>query len=226
MSGCSCSKRSSTRSPKRWSSRRPTPPDGRGGSSTSTMRSARRIARTHRSTPCRDSFRSRTRPADCCSRESCSFSRKSPTSPTAPSHKRRDSAHAIDPLALLGEAGIDPARVEAHFEPYQGLDTQFVLKRLQAALNPPPGVTLSVDGGRSAAQESGGCLVGHSRTPASSASNVGRCSAKLGPVARRMNMACFPPSTTTTVSVPSAFGPGASSTTRTSRSLWTCSPGW
>ena len=49
---------------------------------------------------------------------------------------------AIDPLSLLGEAGIDPARVEAHFDPYQGLDPQFVLERLQASLNPPPGVTL------------------------------------------------------------------------------------
>ncbi|MGA7456048.1 MAG: OmpA family protein, partial [Methyloceanibacter sp.] len=55
---------------------------------------------------------------------------------------------AIDPLKLLTEAGIDPARVEAHFEPYEGLDPQFVLKRLQASLNPPPGVTLSVDGDR------------------------------------------------------------------------------
>ena len=27
---------------------------------------------------------------------------------------------AVDPLKLLGEAGIDPARVEAHFDPYQG----------------------------------------------------------------------------------------------------------
>ncbi len=35
---------------------------------------------------------------------------------------------AVDPLRLLGEAGIDPARVEAHFEPYQGLDPQSVLK--------------------------------------------------------------------------------------------------
>ena len=55
---------------------------------------------------------------------------------------------AIDPLTLLGEAGIDPARVEAHFDPYQGLEPQFVLKRLQASLNPPPGVTLAVDGDR------------------------------------------------------------------------------
>ena len=55
---------------------------------------------------------------------------------------------AIDPLSLLGGAGIDPARVEAHFDPYQGLEPQFVLKRLQAYLNPPPGVTLAVDGDR------------------------------------------------------------------------------
>ncbi|MGB8709352.1 MAG: OmpA family protein, partial [Methyloceanibacter sp.] len=61
---------------------------------------------------------------------------------------------AIDPLSLLGEAGIDPARVEAHFEPYEALDPQFVLERLQASLNPPPGVTLAVDGDRIVAQGS------------------------------------------------------------------------
>ena len=61
---------------------------------------------------------------------------------------------AVDPLKLLGEAGIDPARVEAHFEPYEGLDPQFVLKRLQASLNPPPGVTFEIDGGRIVAQGS------------------------------------------------------------------------
>jgi outer membrane protein OmpA-like peptidoglycan-associated protein len=61
---------------------------------------------------------------------------------------------AIDPLTLLGEAGIDPARVEAHFDPYQGLEPQFVLKRLQAFLNPPPGVTFAVDGDRIVAQGS------------------------------------------------------------------------
>ena len=55
---------------------------------------------------------------------------------------------AIDPLSLLDEAGIDPARVEAHFDPYQGLEPQFVLKRLQASLNPPPGVTFAIDGSR------------------------------------------------------------------------------
>ena len=61
---------------------------------------------------------------------------------------------AVDPLKLLDEAGIDPARVVAHFDPYQALDPQFVLERLQASLNPPPGVTLSVDGDRIVAQGS------------------------------------------------------------------------
>jgi outer membrane protein OmpA-like peptidoglycan-associated protein len=61
---------------------------------------------------------------------------------------------AIDPLTLLGAAGIDPARVTASFEPYQGLDPQFVRARLEASLNPPPGVTLSVDGDRIVAQGS------------------------------------------------------------------------
>jgi outer membrane protein OmpA-like peptidoglycan-associated protein len=53
---------------------------------------------------------------------------------------------AIDPLSLLGQAGIDPARVDAHFEPYQGLDPQFVLQRLLTSLDPPPTVTLAVEG--------------------------------------------------------------------------------
>ena len=61
---------------------------------------------------------------------------------------------AVDPLVLLGEAGIEPARVEAHFEPYQALDPQFVLKRLQASLDPPPSVTLAVEGDHIVAQGS------------------------------------------------------------------------
>jgi outer membrane protein OmpA-like peptidoglycan-associated protein len=59
---------------------------------------------------------------------------------------------AVDPLKFLDEAGIDPARVVAHFDTYQALDPQFVLARLEASLNPPPGVTLSIDGGRIVAQ--------------------------------------------------------------------------
>jgi outer membrane protein OmpA-like peptidoglycan-associated protein len=61
---------------------------------------------------------------------------------------------AVDPLTLLTETGIDPARVEANFEPYEGLDPQFVLKRLQASLNPPPGVTFAIDGDRIVAKGS------------------------------------------------------------------------
>jgi OOP family OmpA-OmpF porin len=61
---------------------------------------------------------------------------------------------AVDPLKFLNETGIDPARVVAHFDPYQALDPQFVLERLQASLNPPPGVTLSIDGDRIVAQGS------------------------------------------------------------------------
>lgn len=55
---------------------------------------------------------------------------------------------AADPQAILREAGVDPARVTAHWGPYQGLDPEFVLKRLQASLAPPPGVTLAVVGNR------------------------------------------------------------------------------
>jgi outer membrane protein OmpA-like peptidoglycan-associated protein len=61
---------------------------------------------------------------------------------------------AIDPLSLLGEAGVDPARVTAHFEPYQGLDPPFVLQRLLTSLDPPPSVTLGVEGDHIVAQGS------------------------------------------------------------------------
>jgi outer membrane protein OmpA-like peptidoglycan-associated protein len=61
---------------------------------------------------------------------------------------------AVDPLKYLDDAGIDPARVVAHFDPYQALHPQFVLERLQASLSPPPGVTLAIDGDRIVAQGS------------------------------------------------------------------------
>ena len=61
---------------------------------------------------------------------------------------------AVDPQEVLREAGIDPARVVSHWAPYQALDPEFVLKRLQASLEPPPGVTLAVDGDRIVAQGS------------------------------------------------------------------------
>jgi outer membrane protein OmpA-like peptidoglycan-associated protein len=55
---------------------------------------------------------------------------------------------ASDPQILLRDSKIDPARVIEHWEPYQSLDPQFVLKRVEAALIPPQAVTLSVDGDR------------------------------------------------------------------------------
>jgi hypothetical protein len=61
---------------------------------------------------------------------------------------------AADPLALLGEAGIDPARVVAHFDPYQALDPQLVLKRLQVSLDPPSSVTMEIAGNRIVARGS------------------------------------------------------------------------
>ncbi|MBV8923629.1 MAG: OmpA family protein [Bradyrhizobium sp.] len=53
---------------------------------------------------------------------------------------------AVDPQLLLRHAGIDPAAVVSHWELYQGLDPAFVLKRVQASLDPPPTVTLTLDG--------------------------------------------------------------------------------
>lgn len=61
---------------------------------------------------------------------------------------------ASDPDQMLTEAGIDPVRVIARWAPYQALDPQIVLKRLEASLHPPPGVTFNLDGDRIVAQGS------------------------------------------------------------------------
>jgi outer membrane protein OmpA-like peptidoglycan-associated protein len=61
---------------------------------------------------------------------------------------------AVDPQLLLRQAGIDPANVVSRWELYQGLEPAFVLKRLQASLDPPPTVTLTVDGDRIVARGS------------------------------------------------------------------------
>jgi outer membrane protein OmpA-like peptidoglycan-associated protein len=61
---------------------------------------------------------------------------------------------AVDPEALLRQAGIDPTGVVSHWELYQGLEPAFVLKRLQASLDPPPTVTLTLDGDEIVAQGS------------------------------------------------------------------------
>lgn len=55
---------------------------------------------------------------------------------------------AADPAAILRESGVDPARVISRWQPYQALDAVFVLKRLQASLQPPPSVTLWIAGDR------------------------------------------------------------------------------
>jgi outer membrane protein OmpA-like peptidoglycan-associated protein len=61
---------------------------------------------------------------------------------------------AIDPQLLLRQAGIDPAGVVSHWDLYQGLEPAFVLKRLQASLDPPPSVTLRIEGDNIVAQGS------------------------------------------------------------------------
>ena len=55
---------------------------------------------------------------------------------------------AADPLAILRQAGVDMARVTSRWQPYQSLEPEFVLKRLQVSLSPPPSVTLSIAGNR------------------------------------------------------------------------------
>jgi outer membrane protein OmpA-like peptidoglycan-associated protein len=61
---------------------------------------------------------------------------------------------AADPRQELGVLEIDPASVAAHWSPYQALDPQIVLKRLETTLDPPPGVRLSIDGDRIMAEGS------------------------------------------------------------------------
>jgi len=61
---------------------------------------------------------------------------------------------AVDPQLVLRQAGIDPARVVSRWEPYQGLNPVFVLKRVQASLDPPPSVTFAVEGDHIVAQGS------------------------------------------------------------------------
>ncbi|HEY7244151.1 MAG TPA: phosphate ABC transporter substrate-binding/OmpA family protein [Xanthobacteraceae bacterium] len=55
---------------------------------------------------------------------------------------------AIDPQEALREAAIDPARVVAYWQPYQSLQPEFMLKRVQAAFAPPPTVAFTLQGDR------------------------------------------------------------------------------
>jgi outer membrane protein OmpA-like peptidoglycan-associated protein len=61
---------------------------------------------------------------------------------------------ALDPGQALTEAGIEPASVIARWSPYQALDPQIVLRRLQATLTPPPSVRFGIEGDRIVAQGS------------------------------------------------------------------------
>jgi OOP family OmpA-OmpF porin len=53
---------------------------------------------------------------------------------------------AADPAAMLSQAGLDSKRVAGHWESYQALNPAIVLRRLAASLNPPPSVSLSLNG--------------------------------------------------------------------------------
>ena len=55
---------------------------------------------------------------------------------------------AVDPEQVLRESSIDSARVVTDWRPYQSLHPDFVLKRAQEALAPPPTVHLSIAGDR------------------------------------------------------------------------------
>lgn len=53
---------------------------------------------------------------------------------------------ARDPAVILAAAGLDSARVVAHWEPYVALRPEFVLRRAGAALRPPATVQLVMHG--------------------------------------------------------------------------------
>lgn len=61
---------------------------------------------------------------------------------------------AVDPQFVMREAGVDPAYVVTHWSPYQGLEPEFMLKRLQTSVEPPATVTLAIEGERIVAQGS------------------------------------------------------------------------
>ncbi len=49
---------------------------------------------------------------------------------------------AADPASLLGPSGVDPATVDARWQPYDAIESQFVVARAAALLRPPAGVAL------------------------------------------------------------------------------------
>jgi len=55
---------------------------------------------------------------------------------------------AANPENLLANAGIDPKTANLELKPFYSFDDPIVLRRANAFLHPPPGVTLSEEGGR------------------------------------------------------------------------------
>lgn len=55
---------------------------------------------------------------------------------------------STDPAQVLLAAGVDPEDVVAKWQPYQALNPTLVLKRMSTTLDPPPTVSLAVDGNR------------------------------------------------------------------------------
>ena len=54
---------------------------------------------------------------------------------------------AVEPASLLPQFGFDPARVDAHWEPYQALHPELVLKRARLLLQPPETIELQLRDG-------------------------------------------------------------------------------
>lgn len=61
---------------------------------------------------------------------------------------------AADPADVLAPSSLDPTRIVGEWESYQALDPAIALKRLAITLNPPRGVSLSLDGDTIRAQGS------------------------------------------------------------------------
>jgi OOP family OmpA-OmpF porin len=54
---------------------------------------------------------------------------------------------ARDPRELIADSDVDAGRVETRWLPFAAMDDDFALKRAQAMLDPPEGVTLAVEKG-------------------------------------------------------------------------------
>ena len=54
---------------------------------------------------------------------------------------------SVEPTTLLAAAGLTPAEVDGHWQPYLALDPALALRRFQTSLVPPPTVSLALDDG-------------------------------------------------------------------------------